>query len=245
MTQLSHMSVVLHLCWGFEMRRVFAVVATAVVAVGGFAGSASAETTLPLCTPNDGYIPGETCEAAVTASVECVDGAPVLDYAVPARAVGGAGTVDVTWTNLPGADVVLADQPLTVDNVRWPAGADAEVTLVFATTPAETRVNLAAPTDCVEGLVLPAPQNPSTGTPTTGNPVAPAAGVAGSGVAAAGTRAAGTAATDRTRSRSASGVLAETGSTVLPLALGGGALIAGGAALVLVRGARRLGAHRA
>lgn len=225
------------------MRRVFTVVATAVVAVGGFAGSASAETTLPLCTPNDGYIPGQTCEAAVTASVECVDGAPVLDYAVPARAVGGAGTVDITWTNLPGADVVLADQPLTGDNVPWPAGSDAAVTLVFATTPAETRVNLAAPTDCVEGLVLPAPQNP-----TTGNPVTPVAGPGtptASGVAATGTRAAGTAATDRARSQSASGVLAETGSTVLPLALGGGALIAGGAALVLVRGARRLGAHRA
>jgi LPXTG-motif cell wall-anchored protein len=186
------------------MRRAFTVVATAVVAVAGFAGPASAATDLPPCTPGDGYIPGRTCEAVIVVDTECVNGAPVLDYSVPAAAVNGASTVDVRWTNLPGADVVRADQPLSVDNQAWPAGADASVTLVFATTPADTRVNVTAPTDCSEGLVSAAPSRSGT--------------------------------------RAQSGVLAATGSDALPLALGGGALILGGAALVLARRSRQTGA---
>jgi LPXTG-motif cell wall-anchored protein len=197
------------------MRRVFTVVATAGVAVAGLAGP-SAAATLPLCSPNDGYIPGTTCEVAVTATVECVNGTPVLDYAVASGAVAGASTVDIRWTNLPGADLVLADQPLTVQNQPWPAAADAAVTLVFGTSPAETRVNVSAPVDCAASLVLSAPE-------TTG----------GSGVAAA--------AANQVRSQSASGVLAATGSDALPLALGGGGLILGGAALVLARRTRRIG----
>ena len=176
------------------MRRAFTVVATAVVAAGGFAGPAAA-ATLPLCSPNDGYVPGETCEAAVVATPDCVNNTPVLDYAVTERAVGGAGTVDIRWTNLPGEDIVLANQPLTASDVAWPAGADASVTLVFGTSPSSTRVNVTADSACSASLV--------------------SAAVGGSGAE--------------------SGVLAATGSEALPLALGGAALVVGGAALVLAR----------
>jgi LPXTG-motif cell wall-anchored protein len=194
---------------GVPMRRAFTVLATAAVAVAGLAGPTAAASALPLCSPNDRYIPGDTCEVSVTP--ECLDGLPVLDYVVGADAVAGAGTVDVTWTNLPVADVVLADQALTVDNMAWPAGADADVTLVFATSPTATRVNVTAPPECDDSLVLAAP------------PV----------------RTSNTVAAGRAADSAASGVLAATGSTTLPLALGGGALVLGGAALVLARRARQ------
>ncbi|GAA2726638.1 hypothetical protein CAE01nite_22570 [Cellulomonas aerilata] len=197
------------------MRRALTVLASAAVAVAGLAGPAAA-ATLPLCTPNDRYIPGGTCEVRVTP--ECNEGAPVLDYVVAPGAVGGAATVDVTWTNLPGADLVLADQPLTVDNQAWPAGADGEVTLVFATAPEATRVNVTVPEACASSLVLASRETPRSA-------------AAGSGAAAA--------AADSVRSQSSSGVLAATGSAVLPLALGGGALVLGGTALLLARRARQ------
>jgi LPXTG-motif cell wall-anchored protein len=193
------------------MRRAFTVLATAAVAVAGFAAPAAAQTTaLPLCTPNDGYVPGESC-ALVIATPECLNGNPVLDYEVsPVAVAGGQNTVDIRWTNLPGADVLQEDRPLRGDNVAWAAGADANVTLVFSTSPQPISLNVTAAAACSESLVLAASDSSSR-----------------SGAA---------------RSQSASGVLAATGSEALPLALGGGALILGGAALVLARRSRQTGA---
>jgi LPXTG-motif cell wall-anchored protein len=198
------------------MRRALTLVAAAGVAAAGLAGPSAAAATLPLCSPNDGYIPGQTCEVAVEVDTECVNGRPVLHYAAGSGSVGGAGSVDIRWTNLPGADIVLEDQPLTVQNQPWPAGADASVTLVFATSPASTRVNVQADAACGAALVR---SGTGTGTGTASGVTAAASG-----------------------SRSASGVLAATGSEALSLALGSGALVLGGAALVLARRSRQTGA---
>jgi LPXTG-motif cell wall-anchored protein len=119
--------------------------------VGGLAAP-SVATTLPICGQGSGSgeIPGQTCEVAVVATPECVDDVAVLEYAVRPGGAPGASTVDITFTGVPGGDVVLADQPLS-GTVQYPARATA-ATVVFGTTPA-VRVP-SVPNPCSESGVL-------------------------------------------------------------------------------------------
>ena len=179
------------------MRRALTVVAATMFAVGGLAGpAAGAVAPLPICEPGDGYVPGETCESAVQVVAECPAGETLVEYVVRGGAVDGSGTVDITWTGLPGGDQVVAGQPLTGE-LAWPSADVESAVLVFATTPP---VSVPVTYACEDDSVRPVTDTDQ-----------------------------GVAAPDDD-----SGVLAETGSEALPLALGGGALVLGGAAAVMM-----------
>lgn len=228
------------------MRRAHAVVAAATLLVGGVAGPSAALTTqvIPGCEPANGYEPGEICQVLVAPlSPDCIATVPTLPYAVTVegRAEDSPNTIDITWVNPGGDDVVLTDQPLE-GSLVWPGtvvGSDGlatdwpnwsqnangtwsqgdeftwavgSVDVQFGSTPAVTLpVSYPDRPECrPEGAVL--ASNP--GTPTRTPPAA-------------------------TPQRGLSGVLAATGSAGVPLAIGAGALLVGGASLVLVRRSRR------
>lgn len=215
------------------MRRAHAVVAAAVLMVGGVAGPSAALTTQVIegCDPATGYVPGTPCEVEVL-EPDCINTVPTLPYAVvgPDGSALPAGSVDVTWVNPDGDDVVLADQnpegslvwPGTVvgpdgtatDWPDWTQNADGtwsrgdafswavgSVDVMFGSV-AVTVQYPDSPECRPEGTVL--ANNPTTRTPT--------------GV---------------------SGVLAATGAAGPALAIGAGALLVGGTSLVLLRRSRR------
>ena len=118
------------------MRRAHAVVAAAMLLVGGVAGpsAALASEIIPGCEPGSGYVPGEDCEVLVEPlEPDCIDTVPTLPYAVGINVPAGqppVDTIDITWVNPDGDDVVLDDQPLEGDLV-WPGtvvGSDGQAT---------------------------------------------------------------------------------------------------------------------
>lgn len=244
------------------MRRAHAVVATAMLFVAGTAGSSSALTTqvIPGCEPAEGYQPGQLCTVEVEPlEPGCLDTVPQLPYAVtvlgPDDAPLPVDTIDITWVNPDGDDVVLVDQPLegtlvwpgtvvggdgrATDWPGWSRAADGtwsqgdefswatgSVEVMFGSTPAvATTVAYPDGAECRPAGVVPV-NNPGTTTPG-GTP----------GTSTPGTSTPGTTG----GSTGLPAVLAQTGAAGPALAIGAGALLVGGTSLVLLRRARRDG----
>ncbi len=134
------------------MRRALAVAAATIVGVAGLAAPSGA-AVLPVCGEGvgSGNIPGETCEVTVDAEAFCdADDDVALEYAVEDE--GGAATVDITFTGLPGGNRTVADQPLE-GSLPWPTGVTRDLTVVFAATESVS-VPVDFPDECREGAVL-------------------------------------------------------------------------------------------
>lgn len=115
-----------------RMSKVMRAGAAGVLALGGLAATAaSASAQVDPCDPDsEDYVPGGVCEIEVEFDAICDQyGVPSLAY--DATLSGGtAQTLDITWVNPTGADVVLTDQPLSGSAV-WPGtviGADGKAT---------------------------------------------------------------------------------------------------------------------
>jgi LPXTG-motif cell wall-anchored protein len=215
------------------MRRAHAVVAGAVLLVGGVASPSAAQVIDGCIAP--GYPAGTPCEVEI--EPDCIDTVPTLPYLVvgPDGQPATGEPIDITWVNPGGDDVVLADQPLTGDLV-WPGtvvGADGRATDwpdwtqnangtwsrgdAFTWAVGTVDVQFGGVTVQVE--YPDEPECRPEGAVLAQNPVPPA----------------------RTTPRPSglSGVLAATGLEAESLAIGAGALVAAGAGLVLLRRSRR------
>jgi LPXTG-motif cell wall-anchored protein len=219
------------------MRRAHAVVAAAMLLVGGVAGPSAALGTqvVPGCAPGDNYVPGEECEVEVEPlSPDCIDTVPTLPYAVGITVPAGqppVDTIDITWINPDGDDVVLVDQPLEGDLV-WPGtvvGADGTATdwPDWTQNANGTWSRGDAFSWAVGSVDLRFGTNPSA-TVSVDYPDEPEC------------RPEGAVLVSNPRPTGVSRVLAATGAAGPALAIGAGALLVGGTGLVLVR--RRTGA---
>lgn len=104
-----------------KMARAFAALVLAVAAVPAGIAAASAAPASPSTTQECGsgynYVPDVGCSPVKgVASAACLKDAAYLSYAVD---VPGARSVDVTWRNPGGADVVVTGQPLS-GTLLWP-----------------------------------------------------------------------------------------------------------------------------
>lgn len=111
-----------------RMSKVMRAGAAAILALGGLAATAaSASAQVDPCDPtSEDYVPGEVCEIEIEFEPSCDQyGVPAIRY--DATLTGGtAPSLDITWVNPTGPDVVVTDQPLSGTAV-WPGtviGAD-------------------------------------------------------------------------------------------------------------------------
>jgi hypothetical protein len=185
-----------------------------VLLFGAFAvllGGLSASAQTGDCQRQEtGYAASRVCSITVDKAVAvCAAGAVQLSYQVSVEPAG-ASTVDLRWGD---PAVVLTGQPLA-GTVAWPASAGTtavDVQFVSGAT-ATVRVNPAAAVEaCTTSRVLAASDTSSTVVPPASHQPA---------------------------GFFSSGVLASTGSDVLPLVLAGGGLLVAGAALVATRAIR-------
>ena len=153
------------------------------------------------------------CKVEVKTAVVCPGGVPYLGYTVTTEGVAPA-TVDVVWVNPTGADVTLTGQPLS-GSLLW-AGATAGV--------AGQGAAWARPTVEVRFLTTPEASVVVTHPTTT---------CSAGGASAGG---AGTAAGSGVSQARSGGLLSATGLTTAPLlAVAGGLLVLGTAAVLVTR----------
>ena len=232
------------------MRRAHAVVAAALLAVGGVAAPSAALTTeiIPECDPSsDRYteIPGGCAVLVEDIDSDCVAGVPQLSYELSVR---GPITppIQITWENDQGGQDVVVQGGLS-GTIHWP-GTVVNADGTVADWPGWTQQ---ANGTWVQGdefdwalgsVDVTFGTNPSV-TRTVQYPDRPECRPAGAVLAA------NTTTTTRTpaqpaaqaaaaRSTGLSGVLAATGVEASTLAAGAGALLVGGTALVLARRSR-------
>lgn len=134
---------------GLEVRmnaavRVSAATAALFLASVGGAGAAVAQTG-DCDDAGAGYAPGGVCSIEVDVDALCPEGKPTLAYEVSTE--GSASTVNITWLLSSGADVALADQPLT-GSLAWPASNPTQVQVRFDVENISAVTTVAAP-ECV------------------------------------------------------------------------------------------------
>jgi LPXTG-motif cell wall-anchored protein len=128
------------------MRRASTIAAAAVFIAGSLGGQSAAASVLPVCGDETGSagIPGETCE--VDAVADCIEGTALIEYVADVD----ADTVDIVWTNTPGEDLILTEQPLE-GVLDWPEPSAQTATLVFGDNP-DLAVDVVNPCEAEEGV---------------------------------------------------------------------------------------------
>ncbi len=199
--------------------RLLAALALAVVGGVGLAGAASAAD--PTCTPGQpGYSPGGVCEMTVVTESVCDDGVPTLTYRATASGQA-ATTLTLTWVNPGGEDVVMTGLPLQ-GSVPWP-GTVVDASGTATDWPGVVR---GAGGQWVVGDAFSWARG-AVETRFEVNPTVVSTVSYPSGAACAGPVS------------SVANRLSSTGATVAPLVVGAGALVAAGAAALLVARSRR------
>lgn len=196
------------------------------------AGAATADPALTPCDAEaQGYAPSSPCQLTVKTQTQCINDVPQISYQAVALGTS-ATTATITFVNPNGANIVLANQPLS-GTVLWP-GASVDANGNPTDWPGWTQL---ASGEWVKGdaydwtlpkLTMEFKVNPETAAVVTYPPATPACGPTG------GTSSAGV--TQVSAVSTSVSTLSSTGATVTPLlAIAGGLVVVGLGAVLVVR----------